>query len=61
VTFRLEAFYGGTELTLTHELTPTHELTLTHEHLADEEARTSQAEGWSSRLDKLPVFLEDCE
>jgi uncharacterized protein YndB with AHSA1/START domain len=49
VTFRLEPFDGGTELTLTHE------------HLPDEEARTSHEEGWSGLLDKLPVFLGDCE
>jgi uncharacterized protein YndB with AHSA1/START domain len=49
VTFRLEPFDGGTELTLTHE------------HLPDEEARASQEEGWSGLLDKLPVFLGDCE
>jgi uncharacterized protein YndB with AHSA1/START domain len=49
VAFRLEPFDGGTELTLTHE------------HLPDEEARTSHEEGWSGLLDKLPVFLGDCE
>src|SRR3981189_696599 len=49
VTFRLEPFDGGTVLTLTHE------------HLPDEEARTSHEEGWSGLLDKLPVFLGDCE
>ena len=49
VTFRLEPFDGGTVLTLTHE------------HLPDEEARTSYEEGWNGLLDKLPVFLGDCE
>src|SRR6187549_3162193 len=49
VTFRLEPFEGGTELTLTHE------------HLPDEEARKSHEEGWSGLLDKLPVFLGDAE
>jgi uncharacterized protein YndB with AHSA1/START domain len=34
---------------------------LTHEHLPDEEARTSHEEGWNGLLDKLPVFLGDCE
>jgi hypothetical protein len=27
----------------------------------DEEARTSHEEGWNGLLDKLPVFLGDCE
>lgn len=45
VTFRLEPFDGGTELTLTHE------------HLPDEEARKSHEDGWNGLLDKLPVFL----
>ncbi len=45
VTFRLEPFDGGTQLTLTHE------------HLPDEEARKSHEAGWSGLLDKLPVFL----
>ena len=49
VTFRLEPFDGGTELTLTHE------------HLPDEEARTSHEQGWNGLLDKLPVFLGDYE
>jgi uncharacterized protein YndB with AHSA1/START domain len=47
VTFRLEPFDGGTELTLTHERLP------------DEEARASHQAGWSGLLDKLPVFLGD--
>ena len=46
VTFRLEPFEGGTELTLTHERLP------------DEEARKSHEAGWIGFLDKLPVFLE---
>lgn len=45
VTFRLEPFEGGTELTLTHERLP------------DEEARSSHEHGWNGLLDKLPVFL----
>jgi len=49
VTFRLEPFDGGTELTLTHE------------YLPDEEARKSHEEGWSGLLNKLPVFLGDRE
>ena len=49
VTFRLEPFDGGTELTLTHE------------HLPDEEARTSHEDGWNGLLDKLPVFLGERE
>jgi uncharacterized protein YndB with AHSA1/START domain len=49
VMFRLEPFEGGTVLTLTHE------------DLPDEAARTSHEEGWNSLLDKLPVFLGDCE
>jgi uncharacterized protein YndB with AHSA1/START domain len=49
VTFRLEPFDGGTELTLTHE------------HLPDEAARKSHETGWRGLLDKLPVFLGDCE
>lgn len=47
VTFRLEPFEGGTELTLTHEQLP------------DEAARKSHEAGWSGLLDKLPVFLGD--
>lgn len=47
VTFLLEAFDGGTELTLIHE------------HLPDEEARRSHAAGWNGLLDKLSVFLGD--
>jgi uncharacterized protein YndB with AHSA1/START domain len=46
VTFLLEPFDGGTELTLMHE------------HLPDEEARKSHEQGWNGLLDKLPVFLE---
>ena len=49
VTFRLEPFDGGTVLTLNHERLP------------DEEARTSHEAGWRGLLDKLPVFLGDCE
>ena len=45
VTFKLEPFEGGTELTLTHERLP------------DEAARASHQQGWSGLLDKLPVFL----
>ena len=45
VTFHLEPFDGGTELTLTHERPP------------DEEARVSHEHGWNGLLDKLPVFL----
>lgn len=45
VTFRLEPFDGGTELTLTHE------------HLPDEDMRKSHEEGWKGLLDKLPIFL----
>jgi uncharacterized protein YndB with AHSA1/START domain len=47
VTFLLEPFDGGVELTLIHE------------HLPDEEARESHAAGWKGLLDKLPVFLGD--
>ena len=47
VTFRLEPFDGGTELTLIHEQLP------------DAEARKSHAEGWGGLLDKLSVFLGD--
>jgi len=46
VTFRLEPFEGGTELTLIHERLP------------DEEARKSHEAGWTGFLDKLPVFVE---
>jgi len=49
VTFRLEPFDGGTELTLTHE------------YLPDEEARKSHEDGWGGLLNKLPVFLGDRE
>jgi uncharacterized protein YndB with AHSA1/START domain len=49
VTFRLEPFDGGTELTLTHE------------HLPDEETRKSHEAGWIGLLDKLSVFLGDAE
>lgn len=45
VTFRLEPFGDGTELTLTHERLP------------DEEASASHERGWSGLLDKLRVFL----
>ena len=47
VTFRLEPFDGGTELTLTHERLP------------NEEARASHEHGWIGLLDTLPVFLGD--
>jgi uncharacterized protein YndB with AHSA1/START domain len=47
VTFRLEPFEGGTELTLIHERLP------------DEAARKSHEAGWNGLLDKLPVFLGD--
>lgn len=49
VTFRLEPFDGGTELTLIHERLP------------DEEARKSHEDGWKGLLDKLPVFLGDAK
>lgn len=49
VTFQLEPLDDGTSLTLTHE------------YLPDEEARTSHEKGWNGLLDKLPVFLGDCE
>ena len=45
VTFLIEPFGDGTELTLLHE------------HLPDEEARASHERGWCGLLDKLPVFL----
>lgn len=47
VTFRLEPFDGGVELTLIHE------------HLPDEETRKSHEDGWNGLLNKLPVFLGD--
>lgn len=47
VTFLLEPFGGGTELTLIHERLP------------DEEARKSHEAGWNGLLAKLPVFLGD--
>ena len=49
VTFLLEPFDGGTELTLIHE------------HLPDEETCASHEQGWSGLLDKLPIFLEAAE
>ena len=49
VTFRLDPVDGGTMLILTHE------------HLPNEEARISHMDGWNGLLDKLPVFLGDCE
>lgn len=49
VTFLLEPFDGGTELTLIHE------------NLPDEEARKSHEAGWSGLLDKLLVFLGESE
>ena len=45
VTFLLEPFDGGTELTLIHEQLP------------DEAARESHEQGWNGLLDKLLVFL----
>ena len=45
VTFRLEPFEGGTELTLIHEQLPNEEACVSHEW------------GWNAVLDKLPVFL----
>ena len=45
VTFLLEPFEGGTELTLTHAKLP------------DEDACKSHEAGWSGLLDKLPIFL----
>jgi uncharacterized protein YndB with AHSA1/START domain len=45
VTFLLEPFDGGTELTLIHA------------NLPDDEARESHKAGWRGLLDKLPVFL----
>jgi uncharacterized protein YndB with AHSA1/START domain len=45
VTFLLEPFDGGTELTLIHERLP------------DEAARESHEAGWAGLLDKLPAFL----
>ncbi len=47
MTFRIEPFDDGTELTLTHE------------HLPDEEARNSHEQGWIGLLDKLPSSLGD--
>ena len=49
VTFLLEPFDGGVELTLIHEQLP------------DEDARESHEKGWSGLLDKLLVFLGDAE
>lgn len=46
VTFRLEPFDGGVELTLIHEQLP-------------DEARDSHEQGWNGLLDKLLVFLGD--
>ncbi len=48
VTFQLEPFDGGVELTLIHEHLP-------------EEARESHVQGWSGLLDKLAAFLGDAE
>jgi uncharacterized protein YndB with AHSA1/START domain len=45
VTFRLKAFDGGTELTLSHERLP------------DDAACASHEQGWSGLLDKLHIFL----
>jgi hypothetical protein len=49
VTFLLESFDGGTELTLIHNLLP------------DEEARRSHEDGWKGFLNKLQLFLGDLE
>ena len=49
VTFLLEPFDGGTELTLIHKLLP------------DEEARKSHEDGWKGFLNKLQLFLGDLE
>ncbi len=46
VTFLLEPFDGGTELTLVHEQLP-------------DDARESHEQGWTGLLDKLSVFLGD--
>ncbi|MES2896071.1 MAG: SRPBCC domain-containing protein [Pseudomonadota bacterium] len=45
VTFLIEPFDGGSELTLIHERLP------------DEAARKSHRAGWNGLLDKLEVFL----
>lgn len=47
VTFRLQPFEGGTELTLLHEQLP------------DEDARKSHEMGWNGFLDKLQFFTGD--
>jgi uncharacterized protein YndB with AHSA1/START domain len=49
VTFLLESFDGGTELTLIHKLLP------------DEETRKSHEDGWKGFLNKLQLFLGDLE
>ena len=49
VTFLLEPFDGGTELTLTHERLP------------DEAARQSHEDGWNGLLDKLRIFLKEAQ
>lgn len=49
VTFLLEPFEGGVELTLIHE------------QLADEETRKSHAAGWAGLLDKLQIFVGGSE
>ena len=49
VTFLLERFDDGTELTLLHE------------HLPDEETRKSHEQGWRGLLEQLPIFLGDAE
>lgn len=49
VTFLLEPFEGGVELTLIHE------------QLADEETRKSHAVGWAGLLDKLQIFVGGSE
>lgn len=49
VTFLLEPFDGGTELTLIHEQLP------------NEEARNSHEVGWSGLLDQLDAYLGGTE
>ncbi|UTP38627.1 SRPBCC domain-containing protein [Phenylobacterium sp. LH3H17] len=49
VTFLIEPFDGGSELTLIHERLP------------DEAARESHRAGWNGLVDKLVVFLGDAE
>jgi uncharacterized protein YndB with AHSA1/START domain len=49
VTFLLEPFEGGTELTLHHT------------HLPDDDARESHEQGWSGLLDELAIFIGNIE